>query len=84
MFFPQEKLFFLFKYDFERVHIKNVLHLLQLNAKRHLQKLRQDINREEWTDHGPTTVNAFYRALYNEISKEYKLRESYCLDMFLF
>jgi predicted metalloendopeptidase len=49
--------------------MKNVLLLLQLNAKQKFQKLRQPIDRQEWIEHGPTTVNAFYSYLFNDISK---------------
>jgi predicted metalloendopeptidase len=47
--------------------MKNILILLQLNAKQNFQKLRKPINHQEWMDFSPTTVNAYYDNLLNQI-----------------
>jgi len=62
-------LLLLLKYVFNSSHMQNVLLLLQLNAKQKFRRYREPINREEWIEHGPTTINAFYRRLFNDISK---------------
>ena len=49
--------------------MRNVLLALEINSKKNLQRLREPIDRHEWTAHGPTSINAFYRPLFNDISK---------------
>jgi hypothetical protein len=59
----------LFKYDFNSSHMHNVLLLLQLNAKQNFRRYREPVDRQEWIEYGPTTINAFYRPLFNDISR---------------
>ncbi len=49
--------------------MRNVLLLLKLNVKQNFQRLRKRVNRQEWTGYGPTTMNALYNCLLNEISE---------------
>jgi len=49
--------------------MQNVLLLLQLNAKENFQRLRERVNRQEWTEYAPTTMNAGYILLLNEMSE---------------
>jgi hypothetical protein len=64
----------LLKYVFNSSHMQNVLLLLQLNAKKNFRRYRESVDRQEWIEHGPTTVNAFYRPLFNDICKISPLR----------
>lgn len=55
------------KYHFNESHMQNILLLLQLNAKKSLQRLHQSVDRQEWIDYIPTMSNAFYHPLLNKI-----------------
>ncbi len=47
--------------------MQNVLLALQLNVKQNLQRFREAIDRQEWIDYIPTTINAFYHSSFNKI-----------------
>jgi predicted metalloendopeptidase len=49
--------------------MQNVLLLLQLKVKQNIQLLRETVNRQEWSEFGPTTINAYYNSMLNDISK---------------
>jgi predicted metalloendopeptidase len=60
----------LLKYNFNSSHIHNVLLLLQLNAKRNFQRFGKSVDRQEWIDYAPATINTFYHSFLNKIGQK--------------
>ncbi|CAF1045925.1 unnamed protein product [Adineta steineri] len=56
------------EYKFNSSYIQNILRMLQLNAKKNLLKLHKSVDRKNWDDTFPTTVNAYYRPSFNDIT----------------
>ncbi|CAF4912373.1 unnamed protein product, partial [Rotaria sp. Silwood1] len=56
------------EYKFDSSYVRNTLIIDQLNAKNNFRLLRKQVDRKTWSDYAPTTVNAFYFALYNDIT----------------
>ncbi|CAF4138244.1 unnamed protein product [Adineta steineri] len=56
-------------YVFDSSFMNNYLKLLQIKAKEEFQLLRKHVDRQAWDDLPPTTVNAWYTPLKNQISK---------------
>jgi predicted metalloendopeptidase len=47
--------------------------ILQLNAEKNFEKLRNPVDNNAWGDFVPTVVNAFFEAQFNRISMKHFL-----------
>ncbi|CAF3298795.1 unnamed protein product [Rotaria socialis] len=56
------------EYKFNSSFMSNALRLIQLNSKRNLQIFRDPIDKNEWTRALPTSINAIYHILFNDIT----------------
>ncbi|CAF0983841.1 unnamed protein product [Rotaria sordida] len=56
------------EYNFNSLFLRNTLIIDRLIVKNNLQILRKPVDRKAWTDWAPTTINAFYFTLYNDIT----------------
>lgn len=62
-------MYFNFQLNITRDHfLENIFNLLKFDAYQNLQKLRQPVNKDQWTT-DPAIVNAFYNPNKNEIGK---------------
>lgn len=48
--------------------MKNILNIVQFEAKQNLEKLRQPVDKDKWLTE-PAVVNAFYNPNKNDIGK---------------
>ncbi|CAF0975164.1 unnamed protein product [Rotaria sordida] len=56
------------EYNFNSLFLRNTLIIDRLIVKNNLQILRKPVDRKAWANWAPTTINAFYFPLYNDIT----------------